>query len=329
MERYSPDEWGGRVLSLGRLVDVRNFPDVAADALLGKTPAYLGRGCGLPAKRIDPCIVGAVVIWTKGPVDLLVSHPGLREALDVYKRNKAVVGLMVTVTGFGGTFVEPGIAPPEETAAQLRRVLESGLISPKSVVIRYDPILKLRVDDGRLLRNDTEPAIRRVLALFTNLGIARVESKPLLAEEKEGGKYHHVWKRLKRAGLWPEPFSSEEVREIYSRMKSLAEGFGFKPSTCCVEQTCGLKGWNLDAGCIDAEQLTEVGKALFGPDWARISKGKRSSREGCRCSAYWDLSNAKGHKKCGSGEAACLYCTACNEKFSADLWKKVDELKGR
>ena len=43
-ETYTKEEWNGAIASMGRLVDIRNFPDVAADVLLGKRLAFLGRG---------------------------------------------------------------------------------------------------------------------------------------------------------------------------------------------------------------------------------------------------------------------------------------------
>ena len=76
-ETYAKEEWNGAIASMGRLVDIRNFPDVAADVLLGKRLAFLGRGYKHEAKALDPEIIGALAFWTKGPVELLVEHSGL------------------------------------------------------------------------------------------------------------------------------------------------------------------------------------------------------------------------------------------------------------
>jgi hypothetical protein len=48
-----------------------------------------------------------------------------------------------------------------------------------------------------------------------------------------------------------------------------------------------------------------------------------SSRPGCDCSRYFDLSNVKGHKKCGSQEAACIYCTASCKNFGTAIENKI------
>ncbi len=40
-EFYTKSEWDNRILSIGRLVDIRNFPNLAGEVLLGEKPAYL------------------------------------------------------------------------------------------------------------------------------------------------------------------------------------------------------------------------------------------------------------------------------------------------
>ena len=99
LETYTKKEWDRAIASMGRLVDIRNFPDVAADVLLGKRLAFLGLGNKGEKKALDPSIIGAVAFWTKGPVEILIEHPGLREVLELYKHNKAVVGLQFKCYG--------------------------------------------------------------------------------------------------------------------------------------------------------------------------------------------------------------------------------------
>ena len=68
-----------------------------------------------------------------------------------------------------------------------------------------------------------------------------------------------------------------------------------------------------------ADRYTVVGKKLFGESWDRLSNFGRSSRLGCQCSRYFDLSKIMGHKKCGSQDAACIYCTACSKLFGKKI----------
>lgn len=321
LETYSDTEWHGAIASLGRLVDVRNFPDVAADVLMGRTPAFLGRGTRLQTKAIDPGIVGALVFWTKGPVDLLIEHAGLREALETYHRNRAVIGLELSVTGLGGTFLEPGIQPPKEVAAGLRKVLDTGLIDPEAIVLRYDPLVKVRAPDGRIVRNDTVRAFESVVSLFAALGVRSVETKFLLLSEGEDEKYHHVWKRMEDHGIHPLPL--DDFPTTFTQLSGVASDLGMNLFSCCIKHF--ILGWTGDSGCLSAKRLTRVGKRRFGETWNRISFKPSPSRPGCDCTHYYDLSNVKGHKKCGSQEAACIYCTASCKRFGAAMRNKTKQ----
>ena len=94
-------------------------------------------------------------------------------------------------------------------------------------------------------------------------------------------------------------------------------------SSCCVKEEQNLPGWTHDSGCLSANRLTSTGKKRFGKDWDRLSTTDRSSRLGCMCSRYFDLSNIKGHKKCGSQGAACIYCTASSKAFGKTIKDKL------
>lgn len=323
IESYSQNEWKGAILSLGRLVDIRNFPDVAADVLMGRQEAFLGRGLKVKTKAIDPNIIGAIVIWTKGPAELLVEHPGLREALETYNNKKTVIGLQLSVTGLGGTFLEPGIKAPEDTANGLMKVLKTGLIDPRAITVRYDPMLKIKAPDGRIIRNDTKKSFERVVALFAPLGISTFETKFLLLGSQEDQKYNHVWKRMQDAGIIPLPYEEGERERIFQQLTEVAITYRVNIFSCCVKVEQGLSGWTHDQGCLSAKRLTEAGKLSSGEHWNRISFKRRPSRPGCLCTHYIDLSNVRGHKKCGSQDAACLYCTASAKVFGKVVNDKI------
>jgi hypothetical protein len=322
-ETYTKEEWNGAIASMGRLVDIRNFPDVAADVLLGKRLAFLGRGFKGEAKALDPEIIGTIAFWTKGPVELLIEHPGLREVLELYNRNKAVVAIQLSVTGFGGTFLEPGIQSPEEVAADLEKVLKTGLIDPEAILLRYDPLIRVRAPDGRILRNDTAQAFEKVVSLFAGLGVRTVETKFLLIGKESDDKYHHVWRRMRETGIIP--LILNDITQVYKQLSEVAVKYGMQLFSCCVKEEQNLPGWTQDSGCLSASRYTQVGKKLFGESWDRLSSEGRSSRLGCQCSRYIDLSNIKGHKKCGSQEAACIYCTASAKDFGISIKNRLTE----
>ncbi|MFC1601280.1 DUF1848 family protein [Candidatus Sumerlaeota bacterium] len=316
---YTEEEWDGAIASMGRLVDIRNFPDVAADVLMGRSHAFLGRGYQGPTKAIDPKTVGGLVFWTKGPVDLLINHPGLREVLETYNDNHAVVGLELSVTGFGGTFLEPGIATPDESAAALRRVFETGLIDPGSVVLRYDPLMRISAPDGRVLTNEHADTFESIVSLFAPLGVRAIETKSLLLGKTERDKYHHVWQRLEELGI--SALSSTDIETTFPKLSDVAAAHGMTLFSCCIKSL--IPGWSFDSGCLSAKRLTLVGKKSYGEAWDRLSCKSRPSRLGCDCSKYFDLSGVKGHKKCGSQDAACIYCTACAKDFGATIKEMI------
>jgi hypothetical protein len=277
----------------------------------------LGRGYKGEAKALDPEIIGTIAFWTKGPVELLIEHTGLREVLELYNRNKAVVAIQLSVTGFGGTFLEPGIQPPEEVAADLEKVLNTGLIDPEAIQLRYDPLIRVEAPDGRILRNDTAQAFEKVVSLFAGLEVRTVETKFLLIGKESDDRYHHVWRRMRETGIIP--LNSNDITQVYEQLSEVAVKYGMQLFSCCVKEEQNLPGWTQDSGCLSASRYSQVGKKLFGESWDRLSSEGRSSRLGCQCSRYFDLSNIKGHKKCGSQEAACIYCTASAKDFGISI----------
>ena len=322
LQFYTEAEWDGAIASMGRLVDIRNFPDAAAKVLLGQGEAFLGPGYKGPRKALNPEIIGALTFWTKGPVDLLIEHPGLRQVLELYNQNRSIIGLQLSVTGLGGTLLEPGIQSPEEIAVGLKKVIDTGLIIPEAVQLRYDPLVAIRAPDGRIIRNDTPEAFQKVASLFSQLGVKVVETKFLLLGE-EGNKYNHVLKRMKEAGVTPLPYNEHDIQKVFSGMSDVAVRYGMQIFSCCVSQEQNLPGWTHDSGCLSAERLTQAAQKKFGADWERLPQTNRASRLGCQCSRYFDLSNIKGHKKCGSQDAACLYCTACSKVFGKTVKEKL------
>jgi hypothetical protein len=215
--------------------------------------------------------------------------------------------------------LEPGIPSSIDVAKGLRKVLDTGLIDPEAILIRYDPLLKVRAPNGRVIRNDTAQAFEPVARLFSALGVKNVETKFLLLGQREKDKYHHVWERMNALDIQPLPLS--DFPAVFGRLSVIASNCGMALFSCCIKHF--IPTWTSDSGCLSAERLTRVGKRRFGDAWACLSYGCRPSRPGCGCSRYFDLSNVKGHKKCGSQDAACLYCTASCERFGAEIKDKA------
>jgi hypothetical protein len=175
--------------------------------------------------------------------------------------------------------------------------------------------VKVRVPDGRIVRNDTVEAFESVVSLSSALGVRSVETKLLLLSEGEDRKYHHAWKRMEDHGIHPLPL--DDFATTFTKLSGAASNLGMSLFSCCIKHF--IPGWTGDSGCLSAQRLTRVGKRRFGEAWDRISFEPRPSRPGCDCTFYYDLSNVKGNRKCGSQEAACIYCSASCERFSTTI----------
>jgi hypothetical protein len=202
-------------------------------------------------------------------------------------------------------------------ASGLEKVLSTGLIDPEAIQLRYDPLIRVRAPDDRILRNDTVQAFEKVVSLFAGLGVRTVQTKVLLIGKESNDQYHHVWKRMR--GLGVTPLTANSISGIFNQLSEVAVKYGMQPFTCCVKEEQNLPGWTQDSGCLSVPRYTQIGKKLFGESWNRLSSLSRPSRLGCLCSNYIDLSNIKGHKKCGSQDAACIYCTACSKAFGKSI----------
>lgn len=321
METYTEKEWKGAIASVSRTRDIRNFPDAATKWLLGEVPVC--KGLGYKGKKyLDPKIVLALMLWTKGPVEMLFEHEGMWRVLETYDSNQAVIGLQLTVTGMGGTFIEPRIPTPEETAEGLAKVLETGLVDPDAVQLRYDPLVRIECPDGSIMSNANMESFENVVSLFARLGIRHFSTKFMLLSEFEAEQYKHVYDRITDAGLLPLEMDNKE--KIFKSMLKIAAKYGAVLKTCCVRVEQKMPHWMYDSGCLSSERLAAVGKKRFGKDWDRITSEKRESRTGCLCNRYWDLGTNTGFKLCGSSDAACLYCTASAKKYGRTVLEKAE-----
>ena len=148
-----------------------------------------------------------------------------------------------------------------------------------------------------------------------------METKFLLLSEGGRKKYHHVWERMEEYGIHPLPL--DDFPTTFEQLSGVASNLGMNLFSCCIKHF--IPGWTGDSGCLSAQRLVRVGKRRFGEAWNRLSFEHRPSRPGCDCTFYYDLSNVTGHKKCGSQEAACIYCSASCKQFGPSIKKRLRE----
>jgi len=190
------------------------------------------------------------------------------------RKRKAIEGqiLHCSITGFGGTIVEPGVNPWETEIAAFNQLRAEGI----NVVLRIDPIIP------------TEKGLNRVKAILDS-----VELKDLRIRFSIIDNYKHI----KDRGLnlpWSSFNAPEELANNTINIFKEAEKLGAEIEVC-AERYAGLpKNWL--QGCVSQKDLD-----YFGVKGDNSRKGQRGA---CLCiAAKTELLTQRSqcpHK--------CLYC---------------------
>lgn len=249
------------VLCASRRTDlVRWYPEVILKAL---------------EERYPPLRVHSIVLLTKFPAAILAEP--LRSVLARYDQCTA----QVTITGWGGTELEPAVPPAEETLAVLPDLL-AFLGHPGRLKVRLDPLLRLA--DGR----DNLEAAASIMAAAAACGVVDFVTSIVTP-------YAKIAPRLAAAGLALAPWPPEERRAAIARLAETAARLGVRLSGCCLPELPR-------SACIDgfALQATHPHRLPCRTDHP---PGQRAE---CGCTHAIDLGWYASHP-CPSG---CLYCYA-------------------
>jgi hypothetical protein len=176
--------------------------------------------------------IGAKILITKAPQ--LLNEDDLGTAI-----------IHCTITGFGGTKLEPGVNTPTVTLDAYRRLVNN--FGGERVVLRIDPIIP------------TEKGIRTALGIFKQAkGRVRISFLDL---------YPHVKERFQNAGF---PIPWEGMHAPLDTRKSVAALF---PDA----EICGEPGLEC-TGCVSQRDLAALGITC------KLS-GFCGQRKDCKCSA--------------------------------------------
>jgi DNA repair photolyase len=228
--------------------------------------------------RCPPDSVHTVVLWSKHPRNI-IEHAVLRKCLQRYRQ----VFLHLTVTGMGGSFLEPNI-PATDDVLEILPALADFLGNPARLRLRFDPIVRLRLPDGKIFSNFGD--FERVASAAGSAGVETMVTSRMEA-------YPKVLKRLRASGISPIALSRAEWKEESDRLVSRAAEFGVGLIGCCAE------GWPASA-CVDGPLLNRL-----HPDGEKASVRKaQGQRTGCGCTESWDIG---WYYRCPGG---CLYCYA-------------------
>jgi DNA repair photolyase len=223
--------------------------------------------------------IHTLVIWTKNPQNMLL-HSELRKILNELDQ----VYVLLTITGLGGTVLEPDAHKTEHVFEQLPEIIRL-IGSPERLAIRYDPLIDVTHQGKERICNIDAGLFEQVLNRAHDLGIKRIITSYLTV-------YQKVEKRLAQNGFAIVPHPLEEMVDfIQGRMVPLAANLGMELSTC-VQPDLTTRG------CIDGETLMRL-----HPTQERCSLAKDpSQREACHCTKSLDIG------QWFSCYHDCLYC---------------------
>ncbi|MCK4545814.1 MAG: DUF1848 family protein [Candidatus Eisenbacteria sp.] len=253
-------------------------PVVSASRRIDMVASCPDRLLAILAERFPPEQTHTVVIWTKAP-RLLVDNAILRRCIARYTS----VFLHVTITGMGASPLEPRVPPMEDSLGILADLAD--LVSgPEHLAVRFDPIVHLRLPDGReycnldhfetVAQGAARHGIRRIIVSWMQI-------------------YRKVETRLARVGVEvKEPVSARRAAEA-KRLRRVSEQMGLHLQGCCVP------GWPRGK-CIDGAVLGQIHPARERCSRAR-AKGQRDL---CGCTHSIDIG---WYGPCVHG---CLYCYA-------------------
>lgn len=252
------------VISASRRVDlVACYPEQLAQAI----------------RQLGPQAIHTLVLWTKQPAPL-VEHKSLHRVL----KQLSQIYLQLTVTGLGGSCLEPGVPHWERVLAGLGPIVEL-VDTPARICLRYDPLLKVSLPDGSWITNMDTRLFEAVVSRAAAWGIKRLKVSYITP-------YSRVLARLARRGyqLIEVPLAQVEGF-ILKQLMPISQGYGMELGTCVVPD------WP-SQGCIDGELLTRL-----HPERRRCSLAKdRGQRPACHCTNSVDIGQ---WYNCPNG---CLYC---------------------
>jgi len=253
-----------KIISASRRIDmVGNAPDQFVEILDQKCP---------------PEMVHTLVIWTKNAENLFEYKP-LFETLKKYDQ----LFFQYTVTGMGGTMLEPRVPLPDEGMSFLPKLVALAG-DPRRIRFRFDPIVNLRMPGGTTYCN--LPWFEKFAPLIKTSGITNISISWM-------SEYRKVLSRLKRAGISALEVTPELWQQQYEAIMETAAKYDLIMHGCCV---AGMPR----SRCIDGKLLMELHPNLE-PCSVRKAKGQRSE---CGCTESWDIG---WYHPCYHG---CRYCYA-------------------
>ncbi len=267
-----------RIISASRRTDLPGFHAAWLAARL--------RGLRVP--------VHSVFFWTRFPRPFVAPGP-LRDALQALE-NPFV---HLTVTGLGGSDLEPHVPSTEQILRDLPSLIAAFRDQPERVLWRCDPII-----DGR----HTVAGFAALAARFAALGIRRCTISLPATRSLKGD----LGPQLAAAGVVP--WAPARGRDFVAALADAAAPYGVRLAACATPVLDPL----VAAGVIDRAQCVSAElSSRFHPRGHGITLAKDPhQRRACTCVISYDLGSYSEHR-CRAG---CAYCYS--SAGGPEAWRK-------
>lgn len=274
------------VISASRRTDlIASFPDGLAGCLRRREADVAGPGGGLYRVDLDPARVHTVVLWSKDFANLLRNAHDLRSLLAAYDQ----IYLHFTITGLGGTGIEPGVPPYRRALAQLPALADLAA-DPRRISVRFDPLVHWR--EGSAVRSN-----RRLFEEAADAAAAAGVRDIRISFAQWYGK---AVRRARARGFRYVELSGDDQRAVAAELAAAASARGLVLHACSQPALAGVPGLRPSA-CIDGGLL----EALH-PRREPVSRRKdRGQRPACLCTESRDIGSYA--QACPHG---CVYCYA-------------------
>jgi len=228
------------------------------------------------AERLNPCKRNSIVVlWTKDPKNIF-DHAALRAALSQH-----YPVAMVTITGMGGSAIEPGVPPWQEVMENTKKLINF-LGSPEKVRIRFDPLMYL--EDG-YTNVELFPEVARAAG---ELGVKHIITSFVTF-------YPQVKKGLEESGIkLIDPPLSRKLTDLKILLDQ-ASKLGITLYSCSSLRIDSIR----EAACISADWLTNLFPVMLD------TRKDPTQRKNCNCIVSRDIGSYS--QTCFSG---CGYCYA-------------------
>ncbi len=274
------------VVSASRRTDLTAFfPAYLAAALRGEKARVSGPSGRAYDVDLRPSNVHTIVLWSKDFSNLIADREGLRRLLAKYDQ----AYFHFTISGLGGTSIEPGAPASAGALAQIPDLVRiAGL--PARISIRFDPVVFWR-EGGETLSNI--PHFQTIVHRAASAGIEDIR----MSFAQWYGKARR--RALKRGFDYVDPGEPEKLARA-SEMAGVAAAAGLRLHACSQGFLTSVPGI-LPSSCIDGNRLREP-HPLREP----VSvKKDRTQRKECLCTESRDIGSYT--QSCPHG---CVYCYA-------------------